>query len=1150
MMKVRNVMTTRKPRLRLLSALLAVAMLMTLLPTAAFATVEHTVTFDPNGHGTAPASVKVQDGGTITAPADPTEDGYTFKGWYTDPWCADDKAFDFGNAITGNTTLYAKWSYDKPLDLDENGWPVGSNGGTTYIEGRADGSKWKYVIEDNAYTYLYLTNGTFDFTDKPQVLGEDTTNRSVTVWPDEGADVTIKGGNFGNMSMRGGTIENATVNGYLHLLKTNIIENGTFNGQVYAFPAHQSTTIKNGIFKSGRQLNVTGGTVNIEGGVFDREVVVWGGTLNISGGVFSAEPVNDAIADGSQKHLVKFDVDSAILRGLKVNDVITGKSKLWTVGEQKLTLTTNMECKWRVISDNATLSTEELTKEVVFNVEGDRNVSLQAKRHLTVGDFDFIPPDDLKYNGQPKEAELILNDENYEVGCGAMTATYYDENNKLIKASTKPGKYTVKLSVAENDRYFAAKDLTDKNWTFTITKGDTTVDMFDFTKPSEASYDGTKREASVQPKSGYDTGEIGKVTVKYYKDGDTVGTTDAPTAPGTYVVKIDVDDTGTLYGSAKELTADDWTFTIGKAGLKANMFQFAAPDDLIYNGQPKEATVTVKSEYIGKVGEITDIRYCKVGTGEKVVDADGKPTAPVDVGSYYVLLFAEAGTHYTNAPGWHVYNWSFNILPADLTTDDFELANGTVNLKDTVKGAGTVKRQYKLLDENGKPTGEYLDELPTDEGGVYQIYVTAESGKNYNALLDPVTKKEWTITVDGKDRDLKGDGFTATVDGKETDTAKWGQTVEIEPSDIPTGKKFDHWEISDATLEQDADQPKNSFVMGNSDVTITPKYEDIKYTLTVDGKDEFHIYGEEIKVSAPKKDGYKFTGWDISGVDVADKTSEDLNFKMPAGNVTLTPQYDKIETPEQPNQPETPSDPDKPSTPETPDKPGEPDTPNTPDTPETPDQPSEPEEPKPVTYTIVIDNGTAYGEDGETAINTAEAGQTVTIKVNPEAITEGFEFDQWEIVSGEVTLTDETAPETTFEMPASDVELKATVKAIEPAVAPLTGIEKAAIVSTGTVVVGAGVAAVGFAAYGIGVELTARLMLPAGVAMPTTRGELAVVLWKKAGSPAVPMEAPLSETEIALRWAADNQLVEPDAAPEERVSALDVVKALKPSQSR
>ena len=94
-------------------------------------------------------------------------------------------------------------------------------------------------------------------------------------------------------------------------------------------------------------------------------------------------------------------------------------------------------------------------------------------------------------------------------------------------------------------------------------------------------------------------------------------------------------------------------------------------------------------------------------------------------------------------------------------------------------------------------------------------------------------------------------------------------------------------------------------------------------------------------------------------------------------------------------------------------------------------------------------------------------------------------------------------------------------------------------------ILGTGVAAVGVAAYGIGTELAAWLMLPAGAGMPTTRGELAVVLWKQAGCPAIPMEAPLSETEIALRWAIDHRLAGEDTAPEESVSTTEVFKALK-----
>ena len=68
----------------------------------------YTVTFDANGHGTAPAAQTVEDGKTATKPADPTASGWTFKGWYKDKDCKN--AFDFSTPITGNITLYAKWA--------------------------------------------------------------------------------------------------------------------------------------------------------------------------------------------------------------------------------------------------------------------------------------------------------------------------------------------------------------------------------------------------------------------------------------------------------------------------------------------------------------------------------------------------------------------------------------------------------------------------------------------------------------------------------------------------------------------------------------------------------------------------------------------------------------------------------------------------------------------------------------------------------------------------------------------------------------------------------------------------------------------------------------------------------------------------------
>ena len=70
-------------------------------------TPTYTVTFDANGHGTAPAAQTVLSGSMATKPADPTATGWTFGGWYKEKECKN--AFDFAETVTGNITLYAKW---------------------------------------------------------------------------------------------------------------------------------------------------------------------------------------------------------------------------------------------------------------------------------------------------------------------------------------------------------------------------------------------------------------------------------------------------------------------------------------------------------------------------------------------------------------------------------------------------------------------------------------------------------------------------------------------------------------------------------------------------------------------------------------------------------------------------------------------------------------------------------------------------------------------------------------------------------------------------------------------------------------------------------------------------------------------------------
>ena len=67
--------------------------------------------------------------GSVTKPADPTREGYTFGGWYTDEACT--KAYDFATAVTSDLTLYAKW-------IKNQASSSGSSSGTDNAGGKKD----------------------------------------------------------------------------------------------------------------------------------------------------------------------------------------------------------------------------------------------------------------------------------------------------------------------------------------------------------------------------------------------------------------------------------------------------------------------------------------------------------------------------------------------------------------------------------------------------------------------------------------------------------------------------------------------------------------------------------------------------------------------------------------------------------------------------------------------------------------------------------------------------------------------------------------------------------------------------------------------------------------------------------------------------
>lgn len=71
------------------------------------------VRFESNGGSEVPDQT-VALGGKVTKPADPTKDGLYFAGWYSDIDLQNQ--WDFGkDTVTGNMTLYAKWTNEAPI---------------------------------------------------------------------------------------------------------------------------------------------------------------------------------------------------------------------------------------------------------------------------------------------------------------------------------------------------------------------------------------------------------------------------------------------------------------------------------------------------------------------------------------------------------------------------------------------------------------------------------------------------------------------------------------------------------------------------------------------------------------------------------------------------------------------------------------------------------------------------------------------------------------------------------------------------------------------------------------------------------------------------------------------------------------------------
>ncbi|MDD7157954.1 MAG: InlB B-repeat-containing protein, partial [Firmicutes bacterium] len=127
-----------------------------------------------------------------------------------------------------------------------------------------------------------------------------------------------------------------------------------------------------------------------------------------------------------------------------------------------------------------------------------------------------------------------------------------------------------------------------------------------------------------------------------------------------------------------------------------------------------------------------------------------------------------------------------------------------------------------------------------------------------------------------------------------------GASVTITANEPTIGKKFSGWTI-DGISGLDTTQTSLTFNMPANAVTATANYEDIEYTITVNGgkADKTKAkYGESVTITAnAPATGKEFDKWVVTGITLPDEdlAKSTVTFEMPASNVTMEAHFRDIE---------------------------------------------------------------------------------------------------------------------------------------------------------------------------------------------------------------------------------------------------------------
>ena len=1124
----------------------------------------------------------------------------------------------------------------KPLRITEKGLPdlTGVTGVPMSGEGMTanlyEGLGWKYAtMEENGRTRAALYITTPD--GNPVDLSSDTINpyhKAIAVEQITFANVTVTGiVAEGSVGAENTIIQDGTFQKDVYADDNSTIAGGTFQDVVRAYG-----TITGGAFNAVVQLNqnseVTGGVFHdiqlpsyaTEKTVIQNAMIL--GSLKTDGD--SKAAVSNTVSCGyiESKYLAAGQQQSKLMMTdgtvERLNDYAAATDAVYLIG--------NVKAEIRFSNTVTNINGAEASNYNEGTSAIDRSLTITAKNDGEPIVVNMAATGKLPFSSLSKSdfdidwSTLVPGITCKKDGVGKLSLVYVRTSDNKVFATYPPydeyGVYKQRIVAQEGDKYTEGSlDIGE-----VVRRYQPKLDDFE--------YDSKTQTANYTGPMYFDDAPL--YSIQYVPEDGSSPSVTKPTKAGTYSVYIVVDSsdhydgaqyevgTYTVSESKYTLTVDDKS-TEHVAGEKLS-FTADEKDGYTFTGwkvtglptdvDTTKATisftmpannVTLKAQYT----ENAPKTYKLDVSGAQVTLKDGSDVADLTAVSVGTELKATADEDTETSV---FKNWSCTGL--ELTEEQstarvvyFTMPDHDVNLKaefvtptnklEVTDAQVTLKDGGAVADLTAVPVGtELVATAPEKDGYTFTgwevtgLPADVDTTKATISFTMPANKvtlkaqytenapKTYKLDVTDAKVTLKDGGDVADL------TAVPVGTELVATADEKDGYTFTGWEVTGLPTDVDTTKATISFTMPANKVTLKAQYtENAPKTYKLDVSDATVTLkdgsavadlkavpvGTELVATAPEKDGYTFTGWEVTGLPAdVDTTKATISFTMPANKVTLKAQYT---------------------------------------------------ENAPKTYKLDVSGAQVTLKDGSAVADLTAVPVGTELVATADEDTETSVFKNWSCTGLELTEEQSTAHVLEFKMPAQDVKLTAVFEVPatpdpdptpdpkpdpdpdpeptpdpkpdpnpdpdptpdpkpdptpdpEPTPDPKPNPNPDPTPAPGgdsdgggaiVMVAAVGSAAIGAGAYIVGTTAYLKSVLPEGMAIPANRQQLAVALWTAAGKPATQSTALFNDVAAdaaelqAIRWVVDTGLMSAQDGsfkPGSRVGRMEVIRTWKTYQQR